>query len=242
MERPAKSRSRGTQQSRSLEDRLKRKSVALVVLLLASMLVAPAAHATRIHARALLPKLHVRAEMNVGYDRSKFTLWIDGNHDGCDTRAEVLKAESRVRVTTNSYCTVLTGRWVSVFDGKLWIRASDVDIDHHVPLAEAWGSGARRWSSTQRMRYANDLGYPGSLNAMTDNLNSSKSDGGRPRVSAPKKSLYHKPIRPRSAGALDSSGVYLKCSSTRWNPARKSAKRSRPMAAITARPIAESTE
>ena len=155
---------------------MKRTSVALVVLLIASMLVAPAAHATRIHARSLLPKLPVRAETNVGYDRSKFTLWIDANQDGCNTRAEVLIAESAIKVTSSSSCTVLTGRWLSVFDGKTWKRASDVDIDHHVPLAEPWGSGAKRWSSTQRMRYANDLGYPGSLNAMTDNLNSSKGD------------------------------------------------------------------
>ena len=66
--------------------------------------------------------------------------------------------------------------------------------------------------------------------------------GSTARVCASKKLLYHKPISPSSAGALDSSGVYLKCSSMRWKPARKSAKRSRPIAAITDRPIAESTE
>lgn len=148
----------------------------IAVVVLAGMLVVPPVHAATVTARQLLGKLPVKAENNAGYERERFTHWSDADSDGCDTRAEVLIAESTVAVTRNSYCTVLTGRWVSVFDGEVWTRASDVDIDHHVALAEAWGSGARGWSSTQRMRYANDLGYPWSLNAMTDNLNASKSD------------------------------------------------------------------
>ncbi|HYH48703.1 MAG TPA: HNH endonuclease family protein, partial [Acidimicrobiia bacterium] len=54
--------------------------------------------------------------------------------------------------------------------------ASDVDIDHVVPLAEAWDSGARRWNAETRKRFANDLGDPRSLVAVTDNVNQSKSD------------------------------------------------------------------
>ena len=66
--------------------------------------------------------------------------------------------------------------------------------------------------------------------------------GSTARDCAPKNSLYQSPMRPSSAGALASSGAVRKCSSTMWNPARKSANRSRPMAAITDNPIAESTE
>jgi Protein of unknown function (DUF1524) len=146
-------------------------------MLIGTLALAAPANASRIRVRALLTRLPVRAETNSGYDRSKFTTWTDADHDGCDTRAEVLIVESLVKVTKTSGCLVVSGKWPSIFDGRTWKKASDVDIDHHVPLAEAWGSGAKRWSATQRMLYANDLRYRHSLNAMTDNLNSSKSDG-----------------------------------------------------------------
>lgn len=152
----------------------------LAALLASSLALALAAsstaEATTVTARNLLSKLPVRAERDAGYDRAAFTHWIDRDGDGCDTRAEVLIAESRVKVRKNRSCTVISGRWLSVFDGRFWRRASDVDIDHLVALGEAWGSGAKAWSATQRMRFANDLGYRWSLNAMTDNLNASKSD------------------------------------------------------------------
>lgn len=145
----------------------------LVVGSLAGAAPAPAL-GQRIEVRALLSRLPVRAEHNGGYDRDRFRAWIDADGDGCDTRAEVLIQESREPVRRTTYCTVISGRWRSVFDGKIYQRASDVDIDHHVPLAEAWGSSARGWPNRRLVRYGNDLGYPRSLNAMTDNLNASK--------------------------------------------------------------------
>jgi hypothetical protein len=51
-----------------------------------------------------------------------------------------------------------------------------VDIDHLVPLAEAWDSGARGWNAGTRERYANDLGDRRALVAVTDNVNQSKGD------------------------------------------------------------------
>ena len=89
----------------------------------------------------------------------------------------MLIAESRVtpRYTTTRNCTVLPGRWISAYDGATWTLASDVDIDHRVALKEAWESGARSWTATNRMRFAND-GYPLALEAITDNVNSSKQD------------------------------------------------------------------
>ena len=43
-------------------------------------------------------------------------------------------------------------------------------------LAEAWDSGARRWTASRRQAFANDLGDSRTLVAVTDNVNQSKGD------------------------------------------------------------------
>lgn len=126
--------------------------------------------------RKLVRRLPVRDEVHRGYDRDRFNHWIDADRDCFDTRAEVLLKETRSRARWNSYCTVKTGKWYSYYDGRTWTRASDVDVDHLVPLAEAWDSGARNWGSWKRKKFANDLREPRALVAVTDNVNQSKSD------------------------------------------------------------------
>ena len=112
-----------------------------------------------------------------GYKRSLFKHWIDANKNGKDTRAEVLIAESLVSVRFSATGkTVSTGKWLSLYDGETWTRASDVDVDHVVALGEAWRSGAWKWSSARRQAYANDLGVAWTLRAVTDNVNQEKSD------------------------------------------------------------------
>src|SRR5262245_40972770 len=105
--------------------------------------------------REAVRRLPVAHETRVGYVRDRFRLWVDADGDCRDTRDEVLAAESRTRVTG---CDVTRGRWVSYYDRAVWRNSSDVDIDHLVPLAEAWDSGAKRWNASTRQRYANDLG------------------------------------------------------------------------------------
>lgn len=159
--------------------------VALAVVLLAvTVLVAitntptPAAASTGTTARQLLATLPVRAEVTTGYDRTLFPHWLDADRDCQNTRAEVLIAETRVPVTftSTSRCTVATGSWYSWYDARTWTTASSVDIDHVVALKEAWDSGASTWTTTRRGAYANDLGFAGSLEAVTDTVNQSKSD------------------------------------------------------------------
>lgn len=120
------------------------------------------------------------AEANSGYDRTLFRHWIDANGDCQNARAEVLISEAEsdtpITYTTSSKCTVSTGRWFSYYDRVSWTLASDVDIDHMVPLAEAWGSGAAGWTSTRREAFANDLGDYRTLVGVTDNVNQSKGD------------------------------------------------------------------
>jgi hypothetical protein len=107
------------------------------------------------------------------YDRSLFPHWITIS-GACDTRESVLKRDG-TGVVTSSSCSATSGSWYSPYDGATWRAASDVDIDHMVPLAEAWRSGAWAWTTAQRQAYANDLGGP-ELWAVTDNVNQSKSD------------------------------------------------------------------
>ena len=138
---------------------------------------APAsAAAPRISFSAALQRLPVKSEHIGGYTRSLFGGWIDADGDGFNTRAEVLISESKVSVTWNARRTILTGRWYSLYDATTWTKASDVDIDHVVPLAEAWRSGAWGWSRDRRVAYANDLGAGWTLRAVTDNVNQAKGD------------------------------------------------------------------
>ena len=105
----------------------------------------------------LLVRLTVATPSTLTYDRANFNHWIDADSDGCDTRAEVLIAESLIPATVGAGCTVTAGQWNSWYDGATWTNPSDVDIDHLVPLAEAWKSGAWAWTSEQRQAFANDL-------------------------------------------------------------------------------------
>ena len=127
----------------------------------------------KLRLREAVRRLPVAAETRSGYDREKFNHWIDADGDCQDTRAEVLAAESTVSV---SGCDISTGRWESYYDEKVWTDSADVDIDHMVPLAESWDSGAKRWDPETRERFANDLHDPRPLIAVTDNVNQSKSD------------------------------------------------------------------
>ena len=120
--------------------------------------------------------LPVASEVRTGYDRDLFQHWIDADGDGCNTRNEVLIAEADDPPTIGSGCSLSGGRWFSYYDRVSWTNTSDVDIDHMVPLAEAWDSGARNWTSTQRRDYANDLGDYRSLVGVTDNVNQAKGD------------------------------------------------------------------
>jgi hypothetical protein len=59
----------------------------------------------------------------------------------------------------------------------VWVSsASGLDIDHMVPLAESWDSGAFAWTAERREVYANDQGAQASLVAVTARSNRSKAD------------------------------------------------------------------
>ncbi|MFD1716922.1 HNH endonuclease family protein [Georgenia deserti] len=120
--------------------------------------------------------LPVAAEQRDGYDRDLFEHWVDADGDGCDARDEVLIAEADDAPTVGAGCDLSGGRWYSYYDGVSQYDTSDIDIDHMVPLAEAWDSGAYAWDAGRREAYANDLDDYRTLVGVTDSVNQSKSD------------------------------------------------------------------
>ena len=108
-----------------------------------------------------------------GYSRDKFPHWSDQGNS-CNTREVVLKRDG-TNVQQDSSCAAVSGSWFSPYDGATWTAASDVDIDHVVPLAAAWRTGASSWTTAQRQAFANDLSAP-QLIAVTDNVNQEKGD------------------------------------------------------------------
>ena len=117
------------------------------------------------------------------YNRDAWHYGIDADNDCQDTRAEVLIRDSQVAVTFRPRddgrpCVVDAGQWVDPYSGQTFTRASDLEIDHFVPLANAHRSGGWAWASQQKEDYANDLGYLRHLLAVSAALNRQKSDKG----------------------------------------------------------------
>ncbi len=138
---------------------------------------APAADPPAAGVLALLDALPVRPEVaRAGYDRDLFRHWIDADGDGCDTRREVLLAEAVTAPGVGGGCRLSGGVWYSAYDGATETGTGrGFDVDHMVPLAEAWDSGASEWGPERREDFANDLGYPDSLVAVSARSNRSKS-------------------------------------------------------------------
>jgi len=105
------------------------------------------------------------------YRRDAFgTSWADVDGNGCNQRDDVLMRDAvpgTVRVDRQGRCDhdVLAGTWRDPYTGATIVlddlkdpaQAQAVQIDHVVPLAEAWISGAAQWSPRRRLRFANDL-------------------------------------------------------------------------------------
>ena len=124
-------------------------------------------------AKAQLDKLTVaKAGSMKGYSREKFPHWRSTGSN-CDVRDSVLKRDgTKVKL---SGCNVVAGTWKSIYDGKTLTSPTQVDIDHLVPLANAWRSGAAAWTTAQREDFANDLDDP-QLIAVSASSNRSKGD------------------------------------------------------------------
>ena len=100
-----------------------------------------------------------------GYDRDAFgEPWADVDDNGCDTRNDVLDRDLRdIRFDPSAgSCIVESGFLDDPYSGRTidfvrgWETSSEIQIDHVVALSNAWQTGARFWSSTKMLRFAND--------------------------------------------------------------------------------------
>ncbi|WP_374074111.1 HNH endonuclease family protein [Bdellovibrio bacteriovorus] len=114
------------------------------------------------------------------YNRQKhFGGWLnDHRDDNCyNTRAKVLIRDSSVPVSFRSNgCTVSSGKWADPYGARDYTSAADIQIDHFVPLKNAYISGAYKWNREKRCLYGNFLGNDFHLLAVYGKENSSKSD------------------------------------------------------------------
>ena len=126
-----------------------------------------------------------------------------------DARQEVLISESLVEVTFESErkCRVETGRWYGAFTGAYVEAPGDLDIDHLVPLKNAHDSGGWAWSAARKQEYANYLGDPDHLIAVTKGANRSKGAKGPEGVAAPGRGLLV-PVRDGLDGGEDGVGAH----------------------------------
>ncbi|MFE1775551.1 HNH endonuclease family protein [Streptomyces sp. NPDC059008] len=150
-------------------------AAALALLPLATA-AAPAHAAETLSLHDAIEALPQAAEVRDGYERTKFRHWIDEDKDGCNTRNEVLIDEATTPPTEGPRCKLSGGTWRSYYDDQIVEGPSGLDIDHMVPLAEAWDSGASQWTAARRQAYANDLGAERSLVAVTARTNRQKAD------------------------------------------------------------------
>ena len=154
----------------------------------------PSADALDPLAADLLAKLDVKGRApKTGYDREgQFgEPWIDVDANGCDTRNDILARDLRAAVLDEDLCTVRSGVFADPYTGTTmdFQRGRDsmlVQIDHIVPLNNAWQTGAQQLTLEQRISFAND---PLNLMASDGTQNQKKGAGDAATWLPPNKSF-----------------------------------------------------
>ncbi|NGO12906.1 HNH endonuclease [Streptomyces sp. HC44] len=139
-------------------------------------------------ARKLIGELSMKGRgPQTGYDRDEFGYaWMDTAdgvplaRNGCDTRNDLIRRDGQnLRFRTGSDCVVIAMTLDDPYTGTTikWRKqkATEVQIDHVVPLSYSWQMGSSRWSESKREQLANDV-----LNLMPveGRANSAKGDSG----------------------------------------------------------------
>ena len=169
--------------------------IAVIAVAICAGAVAPCTASAAARPRMTLTHLVIAAATHARtYNRTvDFGGWIKVN--GCqDTRATLLirKSTAPVAFTSSKRCTVKTGRWTDPWSGVTTTIAHNFDIDHTVPLANAWEHGAWSWTHARRVAYANDLADASHLVPIALGENRSKGDRGPESWKPPKHASWCK--------------------------------------------------
>lgn len=178
----------------SVNRTLRAAVLSLVVLPITAVAIAPQAAADArgqagAPARRMLAQLKVAKPLSLrGYSHRRFQpRWA--HHKGeCDAR-EVLLARQGRGVRRNGACQAVKGVWHSPYDGRVLKSVKQVDVDHVVPLAYAWRSGAKRWSQAKRRAFANDLSRP-ELVVVSHSVNMAKGGQGPQSWRPPRRAFW----------------------------------------------------
>ena len=138
--------------------------------------------------RTALAKLTLAPRRSLaGYSRARYGSGWASAGEGCDTRDRVLQRDGR-NVHTAGGCRI-TGTWTSLYDGVVVTVGRELDIDHVVPLAHAWRTGAKTWTMKRRRAFANDLRDP-QLIAVSAHSNRSKGDQAPDEWKPPRRAIW----------------------------------------------------
>lgn len=150
-------------------------------------------------ARRLIEGLKTKGRgPRTGYDRDEFGYaWMDSAdgvplaRNGCDTRNDLLRRDGQdLRFRSGSDCVVVAMTLDDPYTGTTieWRKqeASEVQIDHVVPLSYSWQMGSSRWAESKREQLAND---PLNLLPVQGRANSAKRDSGPASWLPPAKSI-----------------------------------------------------
>ena len=146
-------------------------------------------------AKAALAGIQVQGRApKTGYTRERFgEAWDDVDRNGCDTRNDVLARDlkSVIFAKGSLHCIVSSGALDDPYTAKhiqfvRGERSAEVQIDHLVPLSDAWQKGAQQWTAERRRAFAND---PANLLAVDGPANQEKGDGDVATWLPPQKSF-----------------------------------------------------
>lgn len=114
----------------------------------------------------------------IAYDRrEQFGPWVSPKDDGTclNIRGLVMVRDSDGPVTyTPDGCSVQSGAWKDPYTAKTFKSADDIQVDHFVPLKNAYMTGAHEWDANKRCLYANYMGNNFHLLAVNATENMSK--------------------------------------------------------------------